>query len=84
MLTHHLNKDPMFTALAGLPSFGKSALVNHVLDQKLVGRDAFHAICIDLHGLDVSNRYALFSALQQKSGIGPSLDEMWSAFSDAL
>ncbi len=71
MLSHHLYKDPIFTVLAGLPSCGKRALVNHVLDQKLDGRDAFHAICIDLRGLDVSNRYALYSALQQKSGIGP-------------
>jgi hypothetical protein len=84
VLTRLLNRKPVFTVLVGPPSCGKSALINHVLDQMLDDTDVFHSIRIDLRGRDVSDRYALLSALKQKSGISASLDKMWSAFSDAL
>ena len=84
-LTKMLNEDPVFSVVAGPPSCGKSALINHVLDQKLDdGRNAFHAIRIDLRGGFITDKTSLRSVLLDKSGSAASVDSAWSMFTRSL
>eukprot|EP00291_Cryptomonas_curvata_P019881 CAMPEP_0172160678 /NCGR_PEP_ID=MMETSP1050-20130122/5690_1 /TAXON_ID=233186 /ORGANISM="Cryptomonas curvata, Strain CCAP979/52" /LENGTH=394 /DNA_ID=CAMNT_0012830465 /DNA_START=110 /DNA_END=1294 /DNA_ORIENTATION=+ len=84
-LTEILNDDPVFSIVVGPPSCGKSALINHVLDQKLDdGRNAFHAIRIDLRGCFITDKSSLRSVLLDKSGLAASADKDWSALTRSL
>mmetsp|Transcript_51826 Transcript_51826/g.108297 ORF Transcript_51826/g.108297 Transcript_51826/m.108297 type:complete len:455 (-) Transcript_51826:655-2019(-) len=84
-LTKKLYEDPVFSVVIGPPSCGKSALINHVLDQKLDdGRNAFHAIRIDLRGGFITDKTSLRSVLLDKSGSAASGDGAWSMFTRSL
>lgn len=85
LLIRRLHEDPVFSVVVGPPSCGKSALINHVLDQKLEGgRNAIHSIRIDLRGRDVSNKESLHYALLDQSRLAAITDKVWSSFSRKL
>jgi hypothetical protein len=85
ILTQTLNEDPAFSVVVGPPSCGKSALINHVLDQKLEdGRNAFHTIRIDLRGALIKYKSSLRSVLLDRSKSAAYIDNAWSKFARSL